>query len=148
MPRPVPDLPQFLTGRWELRRRITDPAGRLLGTFTGHGCFTAAEAGWLDYRERGALRLGEHEGPASRHLRYELTGPGQARVHFGYGGFFHDLDLRPGRCGAEHPCRADRYRGEFEVVDADRWWQRWTVTGPAKDHVLTTWLHRCPHDES
>jgi hypothetical protein len=66
------------------------------------------------------------------------AGGGRAAVHFDHGGFFHDLDLSTGAWATDHPCRDDVYRGEYVVLDAGRWRQEWVVTGPAKDHVITT----------
>ncbi|WP_243787671.1 DUF6314 family protein [Saccharopolyspora gloriosae] len=138
----VEDLPGFFVGRWGLRRGIVDDAGARLGGFEGEAVFSAEPDGLLVYRERGVLELGAHRGSAQRTLHYRVTGPGRASVFFDYGGFFHDLDLRSGRWCVEHPCRADSYRGEFVVVGADSWWQRWRVSGPAKAHTLTTDFER------
>lgn len=134
---PVPDLTGYLAGTWRLHREIHDPDGAPLGTFTGTATFTPREAD-LDYVERGTLSLGGYSGPAHRALRYHVTGPGQAAVHFDHGGFFHDLDLRDGLWRAEHPCSADLYRGEFHIQGPDRWIQHWSVSGPTKNHALTT----------
>ncbi|NYH80603.1 hypothetical protein FHR84_003969 [Actinopolyspora biskrensis] len=139
--RAVHDLPAFFGGDWSLRRVISDPDGGRLGEFEGSARFVPDED-VLHYEERGSLRLGEHRGPAFRALRYHVTGPGRAHVHFDYGDFFHALDLREGYCRAEHPCRDDLYRGEFGVVDDDTWWQRWVVSGPTKNHVLCTEFSR------
>lgn len=138
---PVTDLERFLVGEWRLSRAIVDGSGGPAGEFDGQAR-VHAEDSLLVYRERGELRWGDHRGPASRCLQYRVVGPGQARVFFDYGDFFHDLDLRTGYATAQHPCRADLYRGEFGVVDENHWWQRWVVTGPDKDHVIKTELTR------
>ncbi len=138
---PVTDVQWFLVGEWSLERDIVDTAGGPAGEFSGTA-EARFEGGVVVYREQGRMRLGGHEGPASRCLHYHVTGPGQARVFFDYGDFFHELDLRTGYATAQHPCRADLYRGEFAVLDVDNWWQRWVVTGPEKNHVISTRLCR------
>ncbi|MFR9729811.1 DUF6314 family protein [Saccharopolyspora sp. MS10] len=137
-PHPVADLAEFFAGRWVLRRDIVDDRGARLGGFAGESEFTARDGDLVVYQERGELVLGSHRGEARRTLHYRLAEAGRASVHFDHGGFFHDLDLRSGRWLVEHPCRADLYRGEFEVSGPDSWWQRWRVSGPAKAHILTT----------
>lgn len=139
--RPVDDFESFFAGRWSLDREIFDPAGVRMGAFNGSLVF-AVEQGGLVYRERGVLELGGHRGHASRTLHYTVTGPGQAVVHFDYGGFFHEVDLREGWWATKHPCRDDLYEGEYRVLGVDRWWQRWVVAGPTKNHVLVTDFRR------
>ncbi|MFC4082121.1 DUF6314 family protein [Amycolatopsis samaneae] len=134
---PVPDLAAYFTGTWRLTRDIVTTGGGDAGAVTGTATFTPAED-VLVYVEEGELRLGGYVGPMSRTLHYRLTGLDRAEVHFDHGGFFHDLDLGAGRWSTDHPCRADRYHGEFRVLDDARWQQEWTVTGPAKDHVILT----------
>lgn len=135
------DLAAYFCGRWSLHREITDDAGQPVGSFAGRAEFRV-EDGVLIYHERGELELGAHRGPAERTLHYRITGPGQAEVHFDHGGFFHDLDLRSGHWEVDHPCRADLYRGEFDLDGPDRWRQRWHVSGPAKANVLTSRFER------
>ena len=140
-PHPVEDLAAYFAGTWRLERAIVDEAGQPLGSFTGSAEFSV-DGAVLDYREQGVLALGSHRGPAHRALRYCLDEPGTARVYFDYGEFFHDLDLRQGWWRTSHPCRDDLYRGEYRVLGPDRWWQRWVVSGPTKNHVLTTSFQR------
>lgn len=138
----VVDLGRFLRGAWRIERDIL-AAGRPAGRFTGSGRFEpdAEIAGRLRYVEHGTLQLGDHTGPASRDLGYVVSGP-TAQVVFDDGRPFHDLDLRTGVHEVEHPCRADRYHGRFEVLSLDRWRHTWTVIGPAKDHRIVTVLRR------
>lgn len=135
------DLAGYFTGRWLLRRHITDAAEHPRGTFTGSATFSV-EADTLVYHEQGTLQLSTYRGAAQRTLRYRITGPGQAQVSFDYGDFFHDLDLRTGRWRTQHPCRDDLYQGEFRVLGPDRWQQFWTVAGPTKNHTLSTSFQR------
>jgi hypothetical protein len=140
----VSDLAGFLLGSWRLDRELLDawPRGRT-GHFTGVARFArdADVPGLLRYVEHGTLRLGSHRGPASRRLTYHVEGA-WARVAFADGRHFHDLDLRVGVWEVEHPCGDDRYHGRFEVDDAHRWRQQWTVTGPRKQQSIRTVLER------
>lgn len=138
---PVEDLAAYFVGTWRLDREIVDDAGQALGSFAGSAEFSA-DGEVLDYREEGVLELGSHRAPAYRALRYYLDGPGRALVYFDYGEFFHDLDLRQGWWSTNHPCRDDLYRGEYRMLGTDQWWQRWVVSGPTKNHTLTTSFQR------
>ena len=140
----VADLAGFLRGTWRLHRELLDASGRTPpGSFTGDGTFTpdTEVPGLLRYLEQGTAQFGSHRGPATRCLAYHVDG-GRARVDFDDGRFFHDLDLRAGVWEVEHLCRADLYRGRFEVDDEHRWRQQWTVTGPHKDQRIHTVLTR------
>jgi hypothetical protein len=140
----ISDLAGFLLGTWRLDREVGDASrGGLRGHFTGVARFTldGHEPGRLRYVEHGTLQLGSHRGPASRRLTYHVDGA-WARVTFDDGRDFHDLDLREGVWEVEHPCGDDRYDGRFEVDDAHRWRQRWTVTGPHKQQFIRTVLER------
>ncbi|APU15636.1 hypothetical protein UA75_18530 [Actinoalloteichus sp. GBA129-24] len=138
---PVADLPAYLLGRWRLEREILDVTGSRLGSVTGIAEVLDHDDR-LGYTEQGELVLATYRGPVSRRLDYRLTGPGRAEVHFDHGGFFHEVDLRDGRWSTRHPCRDDDYQGCYHVVDEDRWRQRWTVTGPRKDHAIVTEFRR------
>jgi len=95
--------------------------------------------GGLLHEESGTFTWQGVARPAERTLRFLPGGsPGTADVRFADGRPFHDLDLTTGRHVADHPCAADLYRGEFTVLDGDRWRTVWRVGGPAKDLVLTT----------
>ena len=140
---PIADLTGYFAGEWRLDREILTADGEPAGEVAGTATFTEAD-GALVYFEEGQLRLGGYTGPVSRTLHYRPVGPGRAAVHFDHGGFFHDVDLREGRWSAEHPCRADFYRGEYRVLDAGRWRQEWAVRGPAKDHLIVSRFSRVP----
>jgi hypothetical protein len=141
----VANLADFLIGDWRIDRQILDAGGGQVGSFTGLGRFhpDTEVHGLLRYVEHGTMALDSHRGPAFRRLGYHVDGP-VARVVFDDGRFFHDLDLRDGVYEVEHPCRADRYRGRFEVVSERTWRHDWTVTGPRKDHRVRTRLERLP----
>lgn len=137
----VTDLMAYFGGQWGIRRDIVNDTGREIGRFVGSADFQP-DADRLVYHEHGVLKLEAHRGPAHRTLHYQITGSGLADVYFGYGDFFHNLDLRTGWWRARHPCRDDVYLGEYEVLGPDQWRQEWMVRGPAKNHTLTTVFDR------
>ena len=136
---PVSDVLAYLSGSWRVRRAVRDLASGDEGDFSGTTVFGALAEGGLLHVESGTFTWQGVARPAERTLRF-LPGaaPGTADVRFGDGRPFHDLDLTSGRHVADHPCSADLYRGEFTVLDADRWRTVWRVGGPAKDLVLST----------
>ncbi|WP_020660594.1 DUF6314 family protein [Amycolatopsis benzoatilytica] len=134
---PITDLNGYFSGDWRLARDIAGVDGEALGSAAGCVTFTL-EDDVLVYHESGELRLGAHRGPFVRTLHYRPAGGARAAVHFDHGGFFHDVDLTTGEWTADHPCSADWYRGTYLLVDERRWEQEWVVTGPAKDHVITS----------
>ncbi|MFK4068854.1 DUF6314 family protein [Streptomyces sp. NPDC029674] len=143
---PVPDVLTHLAGAWRVERTVRDLADGSEGRFTGTTLFSplpAPDTGGLLHHESGTFTWHGVARPAERTLRF-LPGeePGTARVEFADGRFFHGLDLRTGRWTTDHPCARDLYRGEFEVLDADRWRARWRVGGPAKDLLLVTEYRR------
>ncbi|MET7680807.1 DUF6314 family protein [Streptomyces sp. NPDC005423] len=135
---PVPDVLAHLAGRWRVERVVRDLAGGHEGHFAGVTAFSPLERGLL-HSESGTFTWQGVARPAERTLRF-LPGraPGTADVRFADGRPFHELDLSSGRYLADHPCSADLYRGEFTVLDADRWRTVWRVGGPAKDLLLVT----------
>lgn len=140
---PVADALAYLAGSWRVERSVRDLASGETGTFSGTTLFSPLDevgpTGGLLHQESGTFTWQGAPRPAERTLRF-LPGssPAGAEVRFADGRFFHDLDLTAGHHVADHPCAADLYRGEFTVLDADRWRTVWRVGGPAKDLVLTT----------
>ena len=140
----APSLPggtvSYLAGDWDVVRQIADPRSGQAGSFRGRASFRAAgsQPGVLDFTERGELRFGGHQGPATRRLRYHGRADGGADVRFADGREFYRLDLRAGVCQAVHPCRADRYAVTVTWLSPDSFTEVWQVTGPAKDYDLTT----------
>ncbi|MFG2556350.1 DUF6314 family protein [Streptomyces sp. NPDC048581] len=136
---PVPDVLTYLAGSWRVERSVRDLASGDEGAFSGTTVFGRLAEGGLLHEESGTFVWQGVGRPAERTLRF-LPGatPGTADVRFADGRPFHDLDLASGRHIADHPCSADLYRGEFTVLDEDRWRSVWRVRGPAKDLVLTT----------
>ena len=132
----------FLSGEWDLARRISDHRTGQVGTFRGTASYRpSAESGsgrTLAYTESGELRLGGRRGPASRSLLVVDAGDGTADIRFADGREFYRLDLRSGTCAAEHPCRADLYNVTVTRLSPDCYAETWRVTGPAKDYELRT----------
>ncbi|MEV0092914.1 DUF6314 family protein [Streptomyces sp. NPDC050738] len=142
---PVPDALAHLAGTWHVERTVRDLAGGAEGRFTGRTEFGLLEGGapGLLHQESGVFVWQGVARPAERTLRFLPGGiPGTVAVHFADGRFFHDLDLRTGRHTADHPCSADLYRGEFEVLGPDSWRMVWRVGGPAKELLLVTRFER------
>ncbi|WP_406152541.1 DUF6314 family protein [Streptomyces sp. NBC_01023] len=139
----VADTLGYLAGRWRVERTVYDLSEDRSGTFRGTADFVCGELGaGLRHVERGEFTWGGATRPASREYLFEPAGDGAAFVRFADGRPFHPLDLRDGRCVADHPCAEDVYRGEFSVLAADRWRVVWRVHGPAKDLRLVTLHHR------
>lgn len=139
----VADLKSFLQGPWRVVRKMVDRRAGLSGRLDGVAAFEPAGAG-LVYRESGLLRLGGYEGRTARVYRYAFAAPGRAEVTFEDGKPFHVLDLTGGAWSAIHRCRDDLYRGAFRATAPDAWEAVWQVTGPRKDHTLTTRYRRNP----
>jgi Family of unknown function (DUF6314) len=148
----------FLSGDWNVVRRISDHRTGHVGSFRGEASFrpcaepSPSAAGVrhevdpdgdlghtgrvLAYCERGELRLGSHRGPASRSLLVRDLADGTADVRFADGREFYRLDLRSGSCHAAHPCLADQYLVTVTRLGADSYTETWRVAGPDKDYEL------------
>jgi hypothetical protein len=135
----VADALGYLAGSWRTERTVRDLASGEEGQFSGTTTFGQLEGGGLLSEESGTFTWRGVPRPAERTLRF-LPGAtsGTADVRFSDGRPFHGLDLTRGHHVADHPCAADLYRGEFTVLDADRWRTVWRIGGPAKNLVLTT----------
>jgi hypothetical protein len=144
---PVPDVLAYLAGNWRTERTVRDLASGAEGEFSGTTAFGQLEGRGLLSRESGTFVWQGVPRPAERTLLF-LPGetPGTADVRFSDSRPFHGLDLSSGHHVADHPCAADLYRGEFTVLNPDRWRTVWRVGGPAKDLVLTTEYTRAPDE--
>jgi Family of unknown function (DUF6314) len=70
---PVRRLDLFLTGRWQIVRRILDRRRNARGHLDGTASFVSRDGG-LWYEEAGQLILGGYRGDASRIYRFETYG--------------------------------------------------------------------------
>lgn len=140
------DTAAYLRGTWDVDRALVDHRAGVAGAFRGTAVFQdlPGDGGTpvVEHAEHGELAWGGVTGRAGRTLHVLPRLDGSARVTFADGRDFHDLDLRTGSWTAHHPCAADSYAGTFTVVSPDEWHVRWDVTGPAKDHTLTTVYRR------
>lgn len=138
----------YLRGRWQVERAITDFRSGQSGSFAGSArcaetpAGSETPAGALSYREQGELNFGGHRGPASRGLLYLARSDGAVDVRFADGRPFYRLDLRSGACSAEHPCGRDSYQVTIRVLSPGAYIERWRVRGPGKDYVMTTTMVR------
>ena len=140
--RPVVGTVRFLLGEWNVVREIRDNRSGQSGSFRGTARFEPEPGGHaglvVGYREHGELTFGAHNGPANRSLSYRERPDESADVRFADGRALYQLDLRGGRCQAEHLCGADWYLGSVCVLSSDTFTETWPVTGPAKDYEMTT----------
>lgn len=127
------DPAAYLPGSWRVERSLHDAAAGD-GRFDGTATFAPTPEG-LRWTERGRLRLGSYDGPASRELRIVAAADGW-EVRFADGRPFHRLELGRRPAAVEHLCGADRYTGELTVEGDDAFVVRWRVRGPAKDQRL------------
>lgn len=132
----------FLAGSWATRRNLLDRASGTAGTFTGTTTFTPDGDGLL-WNEQGTVAWPHFQGPASRSYTVEGEGPAIA-VYFPDGRLLCRLDLRSGEARDDHACFPDAYLVEFRITSPSTVEYSWDVTGPAKDHLLTTTLERLP----
>lgn len=137
---PVDDPLAFLAGRWSTRRHLLDRSSGTEGIFTGITTFMPDDDG-LRWDEEGTVSWPSFRGPASR--SYRLTAQGTTMsIHFPDGRLLCRLDLRSGTAHDEHWCSPDTYLVDFRIPSSSTVEYSWDVTGPAKDHLLTTTLTR------
>jgi hypothetical protein len=124
-----------LVGSWSLRRTVHDRRTQQTGQVRGE--LTVTEAGGrLRLHETGVLVWAGRERHVQRTTYLELR-DAEVWVTFEGGLPFHPW--RPGE-DVVHPCAEDTYVGRD--LDGDTMRTSWRVTGPAKDQMLTTELHR------
>ena len=123
-----------LAGRWTIARRIAPQ-----GSLTGEAVFAPAEAGWLDYREQGALRLENGiTTAAARRYSYQALPAGFAVYFAGpQQGLFHAVTLAADRRSrligrARHLCGADLYLSTYFFLPDSRFAIRHRVRGPPR----------------
>ena len=142
------DLRAYLRGSWSVDRTLLDRSTGTSGTFTGVVRFTADDDGGLWWREEGTVRwapLGgvPFTGPASReYLLRPADTPDVLDVYFPDGRPFHRMGFAGQTNHASHWCDPDMYRVTYRFLGPDECGYRWDVTGPAKDQLLESVLHR------
>jgi hypothetical protein len=128
-------------GNWLVSRRIDDRHSGRPGRFEGTASLIPAGEG-LRYREEGTLTLGYGPAfPATRDYRWLPDGEG-IEVRFADGRPFHRFRAEGAASGTDHPCGADLYRVTYDFSAWPDWRAEWTVTGPAKDYVMTSLYRR------
>ena len=142
------DLRAYLLGDWSVDRTLLDRATGSRGTFTGVVRFTETNDGGLRFREEGTVRWNPARGtpfagPASREylLRASAT-PDAMDMFFPDGRPFHRIGFGGQDHRDTHWCDPDTYRVEYTKLGPDEFHYRWDVTGPAKDLLLESALHR------
>ena len=127
-----------LAGVWRLERSVRD--GDRTGDVTGRMTISPGPRG-LRWYESGELSIGGRTAPVTRET-YLVDLHGEPWMAFADGRPFHPW--RPGEA-VEHPCGEDLYVGRVDV-DSDLIRTTWRVTGPDKDQLLLTSLHRMPSE--
>jgi len=137
----VPDLADFLLGRWSIDREIVD--AHATGAFRGNAEFTG-NSDVIDWIEAGQLQWAGETHQAGRRLLLAVR-PGAlsvADVAFDDGRFFHRADLSSGSDTFVHGCAPDTYYGSWTVDSADRFRLTWDVDGPAKQITIRSTYSR------
>ncbi|MET3920172.1 hypothetical protein ABIB26_001098 [Arthrobacter sp. UYEF20] len=153
------DLRGYLLGSWGVARTLLDRATGTRGTFTGVVRFTPLtradgttnnqdDDGGLRFREEGTIAWpsfsGEpFTGPASREYLLRPTGARATMdMFFPDGRPFHRMGFGPNSNHAQHWCDPDTYQVGYTLIGPDDFRYRWDVTGPAKDQLIESVLHR------
>ena len=142
------DLRAYLRGSWSVDRTLLDRSTGTSGTFTGVVRFTDLDDGGLMWREEGTVSLASvsaeaFTGQASReYLLRPADTPDVLDVFFPDGRPFHRMGFAGQANHDVHWCDPDTYRVTYQVLGPDECGYRWDVTGPAKDQLLESVLHR------
>ncbi|HCP81557.1 MAG TPA: hypothetical protein DIT67_08145 [Octadecabacter sp.] len=128
-------------GSYDVARTIEDMRGHATSRFEGQAEITLSATGAL-YSETGALIIGDQRFQAERSYLWSEE-HGKILVSFEDGRAFHDFDPNIGGQASEHLCGEDMYRGGYDFSEWSCWSVTWTVLGPRKDYVSTTWYVKC-----
>jgi hypothetical protein len=132
-------------GTWAVERQLLDRATGTRGTFSGVVHFSPTDDGGLAFREEGTVRWPTFTGPASRDYLLRTSGqPDALDVFFADGRPFHRMSFAPAASHDAHWCDPDTYRVTYTYEGPDRFGYTWDVSGPRKDLLLTSRLHRMP----
>jgi len=144
------ELRDYLLGNWHVDRTLLDRADGSRGTFTGVVRFTETDDGGLRLREEGTVQWNPaggapFTGPASReYLLRPAATPDAMDMFFPDGRPFHRIGFGGQDHRDTHWCDPDTYRVDYTKIGPDEFHYRWDVTGPAKDLLLESALHRTP----
>ncbi len=130
-------------GTWTVERHLLDRATGTRGTFTGVVRFSPTDDGGLALREEGTIRWPAFTGPASReYILKTADRPDALDVFFADGRPFHRMSFSPQANLDQHWCDPDTYRVSYTCGGPDAFSYTWDVTGPRKDLLLSSALHR------
>ncbi|QCB98692.1 hypothetical protein E5206_18730 [Arthrobacter sp. PAMC25564] len=145
------DLRAYLLGAWSVERTLLDRASGTRGSFAGAARFTeTGDGGGLHFHEEGTVSWtsyngGPFTGPASRDY---LLRPTDARdtldMFFPDGRPFHRMGFSERSRQDRHWCDPDTYKVSYTMIGPHEFRYRWDVTGPVKDQLLESVLHRRP----
>ncbi len=147
---PVPDLRAYLLGAWSLSRSLLDRSTGSRGRFTGVATFTGTDDGGLHYREHGTLSwtpAGAQTFTATASREYLLRPaetPDMLDMFFPDGRPFHRMGFANLTSQDRHWCDPDTYRVSYTLIGPEEFRYSWDVTGPAKNQLLESVLHRQP----
>ena len=161
----VSHLLPYLLGSWRLARYVTSVGGTAIATASGIATWrissfpewassiSSSSVRFVEYEEGGevvaAVAGGEIVSPFTQGYTYRIGSEGhRADVYFRDGRFFHTVDLSFGRCSIEHACAPDKYAGEILALSPTTMRLIWRVSGPHKDHIITTELTKAHNDTS
>lgn len=142
------ELRAYLLGNWSVDRTMLDRATGSRGTFNGVVRFTETDDGGLRFREEGTVQWNPaggapFTGPASReYLLKPSATPATMDMFFPDGRPFHRIGFGGQDNRDQHWCDPDTYRVGYTKLGPDDFRYRWDVTGPAKDLLLESVLHR------
>ena len=159
-PRTPPELANYLSGQWHVRKEMFYARGGKDATFAGDAAFEALDDGQrhLLYKEDGIMTLADQRRlTASRRLIYDFEPvgdcPNRICIYFDEAlsrdrgavlrdaRYFHDLWLPADPTASpppfNHPCGPDVYTGTLSLESADTFVLDWRVDGPRKSGVQT-----------
>ncbi|WP_247048416.1 DUF6314 family protein [Arthrobacter rhizosphaerae] len=142
------DLRAYLLGFWSVDRILWDRSADIRGTFGGVATFLEMDDGALRFREEGTVRWvvpgGEpFTGPAQReYVLRPSESPDTLEVFFPDGRPFHRMSFLPADDSELHWCNPDTYRVTYSLIGPDEYRYAWDVSGPAKNLLLESVLHR------
>lgn len=132
-------------GTWAVERQLLDRATGTHGTFSGVVHFSPTDDGGLAFREEGTVRWPTFTGPAFREYLLRPSADTSALdVFFADGRPFHRMSFAPAASHDAHWCDPDTYRVSYTFEGPDRFGYTWDVSGPRKNLLLTSRLHRMP----